>query len=199
MAKLVNWHEFTRNLQRKKILLFSAMDICRLFGASSTTVNLLLHRYQKKGLITRVKRGLYAFPDALPPEMYIANRIYDPSYVSLEFALSYHRIIPETVYALTSVTPKSTRHFETLGKIYSYRSIQKSAFTGYRTAQQNGVSFLVAEPEKAFVDANYFRVLDALPPIARCNLQKLDPKKTLRYAKLFHNAKLEALVKGTWS
>lgn len=199
MAKLVNWHEFTRILRRKQILLFSALDIGRLFGASHAAVNLLLHRYEKKGLIIRVKRGLYALPDAVPPDMYIANHVYVPSYVSLEFALSYHRIIPEAVYAITSVTPKSTRRFEVMGKIYSYRSVQQSAFTGYQIASQQGVSFLVADPEKAFVDAQYFRVRNALPPIDRCDLQQLDPHKASRYAQLFHNVTLETLIKGAWS
>lgn len=199
MAKLVNWHEFTRILHKKKIPLFSALEIGRLFGASHAAANLLLHRYAKKGLIFRVKRGLYALPDAMPPEMYIANQVYAPSYVSLEFALSYHRIIPETVYAITSVTPKSTRRFAVLGKVYSYRSVQQSAYTGYQIATAHGVSFLVAEPEKAFVDAAYFRVLNALPPMDRCDMQKLDPHTALRYAQLFHNTTLTRLITGAWS
>src|SRR3989338_61387 len=166
MAKLVNWYEVNRKMRDKKVLLFSATDIRRIFGASKVAADFLLQRYAKKGYIIRVKRGLYAFPDNLPPELFLANKIYEPSYVSLQFALSYHRVIPENVYEITSVTIKATRRFEKLGKIYSYRRIKKNAFAGYTTEKQKGFSFQIADPEKAFVDTNYFRILDGLKPIS---------------------------------
>src|ERR1035437_1291906 len=120
MAKLMNQADFMAKIKAKKIALFSARDAEALFGVSKVAATFLLFRYAKKGIITRVKRGLYVFPDALPPELYLANKLYDSSYISREFALSYHGIIPETVYEITSVTTKSTRQFETLSKIYSY-------------------------------------------------------------------------------
>jgi len=194
MAKLVNWHNFNKQIKEKKIPLFSSIDICRLFGSSKVAASFLLHRYTKKGFIVRVKQGIYAFPDALPSDLYIANKLYEPSYVSLEFALSYHGVIPENVYEITSVTPKSTRRFETLGKIYSYRRIKKQAFTGYTTEKQKGTSFFIADAEKAFVDANYFRLLDKLKPLSRFDKEKINPTKALRYASLFGNKKLTSII-----
>ncbi len=197
MAKLVNWRTFEQRVKDKDLLLFSGDDICRLFGTTRVATTFLLHRYSKKGFIVRVKRGLYAFPNTLPPEPFIANKMYRPSYVSLEFALSYHRVIPETVYEMTSVTTKSTRHFETLGKIYSYRSLKRDAFTGYITEKQKGFSFSIADPEKAFVDTDYFRMFDGLEPISRFDKKKINPKKALGYAKLFGNAKLISIIKNS--
>lgn len=197
MAKLVNWYEFNRKLKDKKVLLFSIIDVCRLFGVSKIAASFLLHRYAAKGYIVRVKRGLYAFPDALPPDLFLANKIYEPSYVSLEFALSYHRIIPESVYEITSVTTKATRRFEKLGKIYSYRHVKKAAFAGYTTEKQKGFSFLIADPEKAFVDSNYFRMLGGMKPISRYNKEKINPAKALRYASLLGNKKLISIIKRT--
>src|SRR3989344_9459395 len=101
MAKIANWYEFNRKLKDKRILLFSVADGTRLLGVGKIAAGFLLHRYAAKGYIVRVKRGLYAFPDILPPELFLANKIYEPSYISLEFALSYHRVIPETVYEIT--------------------------------------------------------------------------------------------------
>lgn len=196
MAKLVNWHDFEHKIREKSLPLFSAVDICRLFGSSKVAALFLLHRYSKKGFIVRLKRNLYALPDFLPPEPLIANKMVHPSYVSLEFALSYHQIIPETVYEITSVTTKSTRRFEALGKIYSYRNIKKGAFTGYGTAKQKGFSFLIAEPEKAFTDFCYFKMLDRLEPNLRFNKKKLDWKKNFCYAELFQNKKLIDWMKG---
>ena len=195
MAKLVNWYEFDRKMKDKRLLLFSAMDIRRLFGVSKVAATFLLHRYSKRGFIVRVKRGFYVFPDALPPELFIANKMVRPSYVSLDFALSYHRVIPETVYEIASITTKSTRRFETLGKNYSYRSVKKRVFTGYMTEKLKGFSFQIADPEKAFVDANYFRIIDKLEPISRFDKEKINFEKALHYAKLFHNTALIGIIK----
>src|SRR3989338_4729279 len=126
MAKLVNQTIFAAKIRDKKLFIFGASDIRTLFGVSAIAASALLHRYKKRRFILQIKRGLYVFPDALPPDVYIANKLYSPSYVSLEFALSYHGVIPETVYEITSVTTKSTRRFEKLKKFFSYHKIKKS-------------------------------------------------------------------------
>ncbi|MBI5300295.1 MAG: type IV toxin-antitoxin system AbiEi family antitoxin domain-containing protein [Deltaproteobacteria bacterium] len=197
MAKLVNQTVFASRIKSKGLCLFGATDIRALFGVSDSALASLLHRYKKQGFILQVKRGLYAFPDALPSDLYVANRLYSPSYLSLEFALSYHGVIPETVYEITSVTTMATRRFETLGKIFSYRKIKKMAYTGYDVQKQKGTGFYIADAEKAFVDANYFRLLDGLKPLSRFRKEKINPRKALRYAKLFGNLKLLNIIKTT--
>lgn len=199
MAKLVNQTIFAAKIKDKKLYLFGANDIRALFGLSNVATASLLHRYKKQGFILQVKRGIYVFPDILPPDPYIANKLYAPSYVSLEFALSYHGVIPETVYEITSVTTKITRRFETLGKIFSYRKIKKVAYTGYETEKQKGLSFYIADPEKAFVDVNYFRLINQQKPISRFNKEKINSERALRYAKLFENEKLISIIKTTLS
>jgi predicted transcriptional regulator of viral defense system len=195
MAKLVNWHSFEAKLKEKRILLFSPLDITRIFGVSKIAATFLVHRYTKRGFIVRAKQGLYCFADALPPEHYLANKLYEPSYVSLESALSYHRIIPETVYEITSVTPKSSRRFETLGKVFTYHTIKKIAFTGYFLEKRGGFSFIIAEPEKAFVDTLYLRMLNGEKPLRRFNKEKLNKEKAFRYAKVFGNDRIIGIVK----
>lgn len=195
MAKLVNWYSFEAKLKEKHIFLFSPLDITRLFGVSKTAATFLVHRYTKRGFIVRAKQGLYCFANALPPEHYVANKLYEPSYVSLESALSYHRIIPETVYEITSITPKSTRRFETLGKIFTYHTIKKIAFTGYILEKRSGFSFIIAEPEKAFVDTLYLRMLAGKKPLRRFNKEKINKTKAVYYAKLFGNTKIIGIVK----
>ena len=197
MVKLVNQTIFATKIRGKRLYIFSPNDIRSLFGVSVVAASALLHRYKKRGFILQLKRGFYVFPDALPPDVYVANKLYTPSYVSLEFALSYHGVIPETVYEITSVTTKSTRHFETLGKIFSYRKIKKSAYTGYEIQKQQSLSFYIANIEKAFVDANYLRLKNKQKPISRFNKEKINPEKALRYAKLFDNTKLVSIIKST--
>jgi predicted transcriptional regulator of viral defense system len=194
-ANYMKWHEFEREIRKKDIRLFTLLDIQRFLGRSLIAVRFLVYRLKKQGQIQRVKRGLYKLADEQVSDLYLANKLYEPSYISLEFALSYHRVIPETVYEITSVTPKTTRRFKTLGKVYSYRHVKKAAFAGYTTAKQRGISSLIADPEKAFVDMNYFRMLDGLKPLARFDKEKISPIKALRYAELFGNPKLTGIIK----
>ncbi len=197
MVKLVNQTNFASKIKDKKIYIFNPSNIRSLFGVSATAVSALLHRYKKRGFISQLKQGLYVFPDALPPDVYIANKLYAPSYISLEFALSYHGIIPETVYEITSVTTKATRRFEKLGKVFSYRKIKKNAYTGYEIQKQQGLTFNIANAEKAFVDTNYLRLKNRQKPISRFNKEKINSTKALRYAELFNNDKLISVIKST--
>jgi len=195
MVKLVNQTTFSAKIKGKNIPIFSHSQVMALFGLSKMAADKLLHRYAKTGFITRLKRGLYAFPDALPPNVFIANRLYEPSYVSLEFALSYHSVIPETVYTITSITTKATRRFEFGEKVFIFRRVKKQAFTGYEIVKQNGINFLIADAEKAFVDAQYFRLFEGQKPLSRFRKDNINKTKALRYAELFKNNKLISIIK----
>jgi predicted transcriptional regulator of viral defense system len=197
MVKLVNQTVFAAKIKGKKLYIFNANDIRSLFGVSTVAISALLYRYKKQGFILQLKKGFYVFPDALPPDVYVANKIYTPSYISLEFALSYHGVIPETVYEITSVTTKATRRFETLGKVFSYRKIKKDAYTGYEIQKQKGLSFNIANAEKAFVDTNYLRLMNGQKPISRFNKEKINPIRAIKYASLFGNKKLKGIIKTT--
>jgi len=197
MAKLVNWYLFESKLKEKGLVIFSPLDVRRIFGVSKVAATFLIHRYTKKGFTKRLKRGIYTLYDTSVPDIYLANKLYEPSYVSLEFALSFHRVIPETVYEITSVSTKPTRQFKALGKMFSYHRIKKEAFTGYAVYRQRDISALIAEPEKAFVDLTYLRLRKRKKLLSRFDKEKINPAKALRYAKLFDNEKLSSVIKTT--
>ncbi len=112
----------------------------------------------REGQIIRVKKGLYIFGPDYRRRPYsrevLANLIYGPSYISLEYALAYHGLIPERVEALTSVTTGRTRTFTTPVGVFTYHMIPLRAFqTGMmRVDLDDGGAFLIATPEKALVD-----------------------------------------------
>ena len=62
----------------------------------------------KTGVVTRIKKGMYVDGRrdfrTLPVKEVAANLIYGPSYISLQFALSSHGLVPETAIQVTSVT-----------------------------------------------------------------------------------------------
>lgn len=193
----MKWIDFERQIKQKGIKLFSPLDVQRFLGRSKTAVTFLLHRLKKQGQVQTVKRGLYLLSGEQIPDLYLANKLYEPSYVSLEFALSYHGVIPEAVYEITSVTTKATRRFAALGKIFSYRKIKKAAYTGYEIQKQQGMSFYLADAAKAFVDSNYLRLMNKQKPLARFHKEKINREKARRYAKLFGNAKLTSIITTT--
>lgn len=111
-----------------------------------------------KGIVVRVKKGLYVFGDAYRTRPYsreiLANLIYGPSCVSLEYALHYHGLTPEGSAALTSVTTKRGRQFQTPVGLFLYRTIPETGFhVGVQRVElEDGRAFLLAGPEKALVD-----------------------------------------------
>lgn len=117
----------------------------------------LLH----KGVIVRVKKGLYIFGDEQRRRPYsqeiLANLIYGPSYISLDYALQHYGLIPERVEALTSVTTGRSRKFSTPVGVFTYRMIPLDAFrVGMdRVEIGDGRGFLMATPEKALADKLY--------------------------------------------
>ncbi|MBF5059620.1 hypothetical protein [Candidatus Neptunochlamydia vexilliferae] len=58
----------------------------------------------------------------------LANKIYGPSYVSLEYALAYYGMIPEHVVEVTSVTSKRKRLYNTPVGRFSYTPIPLSLY-----------------------------------------------------------------------
>jgi len=112
----------------------------------------------KNNAIIRVKKGLYVFgPDysrsPFSREL-LANLIYGPSYVSLDYALSYYGLIPERVETLTSVTSGKNRAFSTPVGRFTYWSVPLDAYrVGIDLIQLDARrSFLMATPEKALAD-----------------------------------------------
>lgn len=112
----------------------------------------------RKGEIIRVKKGLYIFGEKHRRAPYcrelLANLIYGPSCVSLEYALQYHGLIPERVETVTSVTCGRSRSFDTPVGHFSFRSIPLNAYRiGIdRIELKDGRAFLMALPEKALAD-----------------------------------------------
>lgn len=116
-----------------------------------------IRRLLASGDLVRIRKGLYTFgePYRRAPmcRELLANLIYGPSYVSLDYALSYHGLIPERVETVTSVTTGRSRAFETPFGSFSYRRLSEDRYAvGVLLEQQGSVSFLIASPEKALVD-----------------------------------------------
>jgi len=109
------------------------------------------------GSLVRVRKGLYVFGEryrrTLVSREVLANLIYGPSYISLDYALSIHGLIPERVTEVTCMTAGEKRRFTTPFGVFSYRPLSLRRYApGIDWAGEGEARYLLASPEKALVD-----------------------------------------------
>ena len=130
------------------------MDALKKYKGPRVKLNHLL----KIGAIIRIKKGLYIFGEDFAKSPYsleiLANKAFGPSYVSLEWALQYHNLIPERVVVVTSVTFKRKKEFKASIANFTYEHLPKSAYAvGICLEEVSKNRFaLVACKEKALAD-----------------------------------------------
>lgn len=137
-----------------------------VYGALTASPHILhnqVGQWVKSGDVIRLRRGLYTLSDPARgvglSKKLIANVLYSPSYISLEYALAYYDMIPEAVFAVTSVTTKKTQTFTNEFGHFIYKNIKRRGFTGFRTVKDEfGFGCLMATPEKALLDYLYYNI-----------------------------------------
>lgn len=117
-----------------------------------------LTRMVKAGEWIQIRRGLYISEDDKTSPHLLAPMIYGPSYLSFEFALSYHGLIPERPQSFLSATYAKNKQkvFRTCFGDYYYWNIPALAYPkGILLEKEIGFPFLIASPEKALCDSVY--------------------------------------------
>jgi predicted transcriptional regulator of viral defense system len=168
------------------------------------------HRQQlsywlKKGFITPLVGGYYRLAYQEVNQTYLlmlANRNYEPSYISLESALAYYQVIPESVLGITSVSSRKTKQYDSAWGRFNYRSIKPLFMFGYNLVVGPGgiLKFKIASLEKAVLDYLYLNSgMNALEDFyglrwSRHQLQHLDNKSLYTYLKIFGNTALDSRV-----
>ena len=182
-----------QNLQEKGVGLFSPLEFQRIFSVSLRASQEFIKDHTSD-IFLKLKNGLYALRSDPPKEEVIANRLYAPSYSSFEYAMARYGLIPESVYAVTSATTRITREFIVNHKSFEYSRIKKQAYRGYKAQKAEGMTILIAEPEKALVDYLYFVDLKLKRLNERLNLRKVKKKAAIEYARLFERKSLLILA-----
>ncbi len=114
-------------------------------------------RMVKSGEITPIIRGLYETDKHTSPHL-LAGSIYGPSYISFDFALAIHDLIPEAVRAVTCATfeKHKTKRYNTPFGAFIYRDVPSAAFPfGIETRKEGDYFYRIATPEKALCDKLY--------------------------------------------
>lgn len=159
------------------------------------TINSLLEDYKEysdphgkirrdvnNGLLFPIIRALYE-TDQKTPGLLLTSVIYGPSYVSFEYALAYHGLIPKRVILYTNATynKKRSKFYKTNFGNYSYRDVPKEAYPyGVETILYDEYVVFIATPEKAICDKLY-----AISPVS--NISELNKF-------IFHNLRIDVDV-----
>jgi predicted transcriptional regulator of viral defense system len=118
-----------------------------------------LYYWHNQGYIKPLAGGYYILADRAMNEKVLfmaANKVYEPSYVSLESALAYYEIIPETVLGVTSISSRKTKQYDSAWGTFSYRSVKPQYMIGYQVIESSPeIRFKIANLEKAILDYLY--------------------------------------------
>jgi len=117
-----------------------------------------IRRLTSEGKLVKLRRGLY-LDDVRVSPCAVAYQLYGPSYISFEYAMSYHGLIPERVHVVTCATFRKSRKkkFQTPIGTFTYQDVPAGVFRyGVKRVElgKNEACFM-ASPEKALCDKLY--------------------------------------------
>jgi len=184
--------EVIQTLHQKNICLFTVNDAKKIFNIhKENTLYKFLQRLEKSGIITRIAQGKYLFFLKQVHDFDLANFLIDPSYVSLESALSFYGILPQFPYSITSVTPIKSKKIIATEKEFEYAHLEKKYFFSF--IKKN--NFLIATPEKALIDQLYFaaKKLRSLH-FDDLDLTSIDRKKIKKISRQYNFIPLQNLL-----
>ncbi len=172
------------------------VDISILYTCTPDSRYGQVKRLLDQGKLIHIRRGLYCLGEKMghvikPHPFELAQYIYGPSYISLESALSFHGLIPEAVYEITSTCIKRAKTFQTPLGVFSYTHLPSENFyLDVEIVTESNAQFFIAKPWKAICDyvfcykknwkglAPLFESLridqDELPILSDIDMERLD-------------------------
>src|SRR4030042_975162 len=142
----------------------------RQLELKNASVDTYISRFLRRKEIIQLKKGLYAATDFfnkyrgdISYSFYLANILRTPSYVSSWTALQYYNLTTESIYIISSVTPKVTRAYKTKAGYFVFQSIKKELFSDFTLVKgapalpTGKFDFFIASSPKALFDMLYFK------------------------------------------
>lgn len=169
-----------KKLALKKIPLFGLNEIGGLLLiGNQQTLYKRIQRLTKNKILQKLTKGKYYFTLNSASDFTMANFLYQPSYISMQSALSFHSIMTGFSYQITSISIKKTKSIVVDEKEFIYSKIDPKLFWGWEKKED----FLISRPEKALLDYIYF-AFKGLTNLdwEEIDISKLDKKLLLEWA-----------------
>ena len=175
--KVQDWLSFFKKFNDIKIFHINHLKL--LTSMNDHSLRISLSRLSKKNTIKRICRGFYANPFNMPTLEEISGQIYQPSYISLESALSSYGILSQIPQVLTCITTQLPYTFRTNFGTIEYRQIKRDYFWGFTEKE----GYFTAVQEKALLDYLYLsRNKNIEFRLSQLNLAEVNMRKLKRYA-----------------
>jgi predicted transcriptional regulator of viral defense system len=159
-----------------------------------------LSEWIKRGNITKIRQEWYCFSNFQPTDyeyFYISNKIYSPSYISLESMLEFYNVIPEAVQQITAISTQKTKTFATELGTYVFRKVKTNLFWGYKIVEYNNIGITIATLEKTILDYLYLNNINSTLDFEGLRFNKdrlkenIDKKIMGEYLVRFNNSEVE--------
>mgnify|MGYP000306507798 CR=1 FL=1 len=169
---LLDWLKLLEDLRVRGVKILHKTAFEAFYGGKNRSLNVILSRLERRGVIKRVAKGWYVIA---PCEIWeIISVVFPSAYISLEWALHYHEIIDQKINIVTLVWLGKTKTVKTRHYTFELHKISKNLHFGFDER-------LIAKPEKALLDTAYIR--KSLPP--ELNEDLLDRRKLMGFAVKF--------------
>lgn len=161
---------------------FTIGEIAQFFpNVSYKSLRDRLYYFTKTGKLKRPHHGIYAKKEYNPFEL--ANKVYKPSYISLETVLSKGGVVfqyYETVFLMSYLT----RTIKINNIDIQYRQIKGEVLTNTEGIEQKA-GYFIASLERAFLDAVYIYKNYHFDNLSTINWEKIESLKKIYKNKVF--------------
>lgn len=198
------------NLKKLSGLYFFTKETLRQIEPSDQRLNFNLKYWLKAGTIIQLKKGVYVLKERWEKEPnkkfyleYLANKLYEPSYLSLEYVMNKYSLLTEAVYSLTSITPRSTKSFTNKLGAFNYYSLSPNLFFDFEIKKYFSAFVLIAKKPKAVFDFLYLRFLKKTPINPKTidelrinweNISRAEFQKIAKYARNTRSRRLKLAI-----
>lgn len=179
-----------------KLPIFSLENL-KILNLSEEYLRIFLSREEKSGRIVRLKKGLYTSKEFIEKTKsenryndfleFLAGKIYEPSYLSLDYVLYENNLLTEMPVNFTLITKNKTATFSNKLGNFIYHKIKDELFLGFEIIKKEDFLIYKATKAKALFDFLYLRKnllinKEAIKGL-RINIEELSPKDKKEFKK----------------
>ncbi len=200
----MRWEELLSRFSEQPLFHTSHLGV---FPDSRPVVLVQLSRWINAGKLAQLRRGWYLIQKPFRTKelsaAFVANTVVRPSYLSLEWALQYHGMIPDAAFQPTSITTRRGVHFTADDRYFLYHHVSPRFFHGYGSFEYSGERIIIATPEKSLLDHIYIFALRNpfsilwLEGLRLQNLDRFDIEEFRRLSSLVLRPGFSAAVETT--
>lgn len=198
------------NLDYLNNLLLFTKESLRQWEKNEDALSFNIKYWTKNQLIIPLKKGKYILKSRFEKEEnkdlyleYLANKMYEPSYISGEYVMGKYNLLTEAVYGISSVTTRKTKTFDNKLGRFNYYSLSSRLFFGFEITKFYSANIMVAKKPKAVLDYLYLRffknalISEKSIEELRINWENLNKKEfedLEKYARIVKNKRTQEVI-----